>query len=102
MGPDTPRLALEEQYERLQHRGQDLPPLPVGLVRGAPGSILDPVAVHPVAVAPSVAPTPVQQVARLQEELGERAKLERPDFYRHGPTDDPVLARLRAWRPERG
>lgn len=93
---DTALRALEANYERLQHRrDEDLPPLPAELTRGVVGSVLDAVAVHPVEVLPSVAPTPAEQVAQIAESLS--ARLPEPE-----PTEDPVLARLRAWRPERG
>jgi len=86
---------MAANYERLQDRGDaDDPPLPVELVRGAVGSVLDPVAVHPVTILPDSAPTPAEQVAAVAEQLTARL----PDL---PPTEDPVLARLRAWQPER-
>lgn len=81
-------------YERLQDRGDaDDPPLPVDLVRGTAGSVLDPVAVHPVEVRPDSSPTPAEQVDAVAESITARL----PDL---PPTEDPVLARLRAWQPE--
>ena len=95
---------MQDSYERLQHRkDEDLPPLPVELTRGVVGSVLDQVAVHPVVIEPSgpPPPTPAEQVSG---QLLEQARLDHPEFYRLDtePTEYPVLARLRAWRPERG
>jgi hypothetical protein len=52
------------------------------------------VAVHPVEVLPDSGPTPAAQVAAVAEQLTARL----PDL---PPTEDPVLARLREWQPER-
>lgn len=63
---------------------------------------MDPIAVHPVEVLPDSSSTPSEQVADLRDELVERAREERPEFYSQDsePVEDPLLARLRAWRPE--
>ena len=95
---------LESGYERLQHRDDEaLPPLPGALQRGTPGSVLSPVAVQPVEVVHSAPPppAPAEQVAGLQHQLIEQAHVDHPDFYKLDTeaVDDPVLARLRAWRP---
>lgn len=93
---DTALRRLEANYERLQHRrDEDLPPLPPELTRGVVGSVLDPVAVHPVEILGPAPPSPAEQLAKLQDQLA--ARLPDPE-----PTDDPVLARLRDWRPDRG
>lgn len=86
-------------HERLQHRrDEDLPPLPAELVRGAPESLLSPVIVLPVEVAPTTAPvTPVaQQVERVAEQIREQAGELAP-----GSTDVPGMEWVREWRPTR-
>lgn len=98
---------MQDSYERLQHRkDEDLPPLPPELTRGVVGSVLDPVAVHETVIESSgpPPPTPAEQVVSIANKLQEQAKRDHPEFYRLDtePTEDPVLARLRAWRPERG
>lgn len=105
IGWDTARDRLESEYERLQHRrDEDLPPLPVGLVRGAPGSVLSPVAVQPVEILPDPSiPAPVEQVADLADQLLEQAHVDHPEFYAKDkePADIPSLQWMRDWRPER-
>lgn len=96
IGWDTARDALEAGYERTQHRrDEDLPPLPAELTRGVVGSVLDSVAVHETVIESSgpAPPTPAEQVSRIAEQLSDRLET--------FPTEDPLLARLRAWQPER-
>jgi hypothetical protein len=96
---DSAQRDLELGYERAQSRSEeDLPALPAALQRGTAGSLLSPLAVQPVEVVSSE-PAPAEQVARLQSQLQSEAE---PDFYRldSQPVEDPVLARLRAWRPD--
>jgi hypothetical protein len=107
IGWDTALRAMQDSYERLQHRKDaDLPPLPVELTRGVVGSVIDPLAVHPTVIEPSgpPPPTPAEQVSGISGQLLEQARRDHPEFYRLDtePTEDPVLARLRAWRLERG
>lgn len=87
---------MQANYERLQHRrDEDLPPLPAELTRGVVGSVLDSVAVHETVIESSgpAPPTPAEQVSQIAEQLSDRLET--------FPTEDPLLARLRAWQPER-
>lgn len=82
---------MEEHFERLQDRGDgDDPPVPTLVPGGDP----DIWRVTPAVILGPAGPTPAEQVARLAEGLTDRL----PDL---PPTDDPLLERLRAWRPER-
>lgn len=95
---------MAEHFATTKDRSDDDdPPLPPELVRGEPNSLLDPIAVRPVEILPNKDPTPSQQVSALSQALSGAAETAYPDFYRldHEPTEDPILARLRAWRPER-
>lgn len=98
---------MQANYERLQHRrDEDLPPLPAELTRGVVGSVLDPVAVHPVEIVPSgpPPPAPAEQVKKLEDQLVEQAHKEHPEFYAkdNEPADIPALQWMRDWRPDRG
>ena len=87
---------MQDRYERLQHRrDEDLPPLPAELTRGVVGSVLDSIAVHATEIESSgpPPPTPAEQVSHIAEQLSDRLQT--------FPTEDPLLARLRAWQPER-
>lgn len=80
---------VADAMERLQPRG-DLPAVP----SLAPGGDPDIWRLEPVEVLPDSGPTPTEQVAAVAEQLTARL----PDL---PATEDPVLARLRAWPPER-
>lgn len=62
---DSGRL-VAASMERLQHRREeDLPPLPAGLVRGSPESVLS-----PVVLSDTTGPTPYEE-AKSQEDAWE-------------------------------
>lgn len=95
---------VADAMENLQPRG-DLPPLPAGLVRGHPDSVLEDRSVQPTAILPDAAPKPVEQVQELQNQLEEESRKANFGFYQKDdlpPSGDPVLDRLRAWRPDKG
>ena len=81
IGPDTARLALEQHYEAIQDRGDaDDPPLPERLVRGAPGSVLDPLAVQPMAIVPDSSPTPAEQVGGVDDHVLAEQRKDHPEW----------------------
>lgn len=98
IGWDTAQRSLEDGYERLQHRSDaslpaipDLDPTPaVDVLTDG----LDAVGKQLAEAGKKAAREQVGGIAEaIRREVGELST---------EPTDDPVLARLRAWRPDRG
>lgn len=98
---------MAAHYERLQDRGDhDDPALPAELVRGAPDSLLAPVAVEPARLVESAIEAGREQVERLVERVDERlveeARERAPEFFaRDAEPTLPRLEWMRDWRPER-
>lgn len=95
---------MADRYERLQHRkDSDLPPLPGGLVRGTPESVLEDLVVQPVEILPDMTPSVEAQVKHVEDTLYAEARKSNPEFYAKDriPTEDPSLQWMRDWRPNR-